>query len=97
MLTETFLILTRYNKKMYTGFHGSYWLFLNLIFCLPCIIVHQYNEANVMHILFSLLRINGLYMYRALLAHRQEALHRQQLAYCVHVMSVGCTRVKVER
>jgi hypothetical protein len=28
-----------------------------------------------MHFLFSLLRIKGLYMFRALLAHRQEGLH----------------------
>jgi hypothetical protein len=31
-------------------------------------------------------------MFRALLPHLQEALHKQQLAYCVRVMSVGCTR-----
>jgi hypothetical protein len=35
----------------------------------------QYSEANVMHFLFNLLRIKGLYMFRALLAHPQEALH----------------------
>jgi hypothetical protein len=28
-----------------------------------------------MHFLFSLLRIKGLYMFRALLAHLQEVLH----------------------
>jgi hypothetical protein len=28
-------------------------------------------------------------MFRALLAHPQEALHKQQLVYCVRVMSVG--------
>jgi hypothetical protein len=44
------------------------------MFCWPCIIVHQYSETNVMHFLFSLLRINGIYMFRALLAHPQEAL-----------------------
>jgi hypothetical protein len=49
-----------------------------------------------MHILFSLLRIKVLYMYRALLAHLQEALHKRHLVYCVHVMSVGCTRIGVE-
>jgi hypothetical protein len=37
-----------------------------------------------------LLRIKGLYMFRALLAHLQEALHKRHLVYCVHVMSVGC-------
>jgi hypothetical protein len=36
---------------------------------------HQYSETNVMHFLFNLLRIKGLYIFRALLAHPQEALH----------------------
>jgi hypothetical protein len=31
--------------------------------------INQYSETNVMHFLFSLLRITGLYMFRALLAH----------------------------
>jgi hypothetical protein len=35
-------------------------------------------------------------MFRALLAHLQEALHKQYLVYCMRVMSVGCTRIKVE-
>jgi hypothetical protein len=55
----------------------------------------QYSETNVMHFLFSLLRIKGLYMFRALLAHPQEALHKRHLAYCVRVMSVGCIRIGV--
>jgi hypothetical protein len=29
-------------------------------------------------------------MFRALLAHLQEALHKRHLVYCVRVMSVGC-------
>jgi hypothetical protein len=57
----------------------------------------QYSETNVMHFLFSLSIIKGLYMFRALLAHPQEALHELHLVYCVRVMSVGCTRVGVER
>jgi hypothetical protein len=37
-----------------------------------------------MHFLISLLRIMGLYMYRALLAaHPQEVLHKWHLVYCV--------------
>jgi hypothetical protein len=32
-------------------------------------------------------------MFQALLAHPQEALHKRHLAYCVRVMSVGCTLV----
>jgi hypothetical protein len=51
----------------------------------------QYSETNVMHFLFSLLKINGLYMFPALLAHSQEALHKRHLVYLVRVMSVGCT------
>jgi hypothetical protein len=54
---------------------------------------YQYSETNVMHFLFNLLRIKGLYMFRALLAHPQEALHKPNLVYCVRVMSVGCTRI----
>jgi hypothetical protein len=29
-------------------------------------------------------------MFRALLAHLQEALHKQRLVYCVRVMPVAC-------
>jgi hypothetical protein len=35
-------------------------------------------------------------MFRALLAYPQESLHKRHLVYCVRVVSVGCTRVKVE-
>jgi hypothetical protein len=66
--------------------------FWELIFCWPCIIVHQYSETNMMHFLFSLLRINGLCMFQASLAHSQEVLHKLHLVYCVRVISVGCTR-----
>jgi hypothetical protein len=54
---------------------------------------NQYSETNVTHFLFTLLRIKGLYMFRALLAHPQKALHKRHLVYCVCVMSVGCTRI----
>jgi hypothetical protein len=37
---------------------------------------HQYSQTNVTHFLLSLLRIKGLYTFRALLAHLQEALHK---------------------
>jgi hypothetical protein len=57
---------------------------------------NRFSETNVMQFLFSLLRIKDLYMFRALLAHPQEALHKQHLLYCVRVMSVGCTRFGVE-
>jgi hypothetical protein len=39
-----------------------------------------------MHFLFNLLRIKGLYMFRALLAHLQEALHKQHLVYGMRFM-----------
>jgi hypothetical protein len=32
-------------------------------------------------------------MFRALLAHPQEALHKRHLVYCVRLMSVGCGTV----
>jgi hypothetical protein len=51
---------------------------------------HQYSETNVMQFLFVLLRINGLYMFRALLAHLQEALHKWLVVDCVRIISVDC-------
>jgi hypothetical protein len=60
-------------------------LYPNLLFYWPCITVYQYIETNVMHFLFSLLRIKGLYMFRALLVHPQEALHKRHL-YIVCVL-----------
>jgi hypothetical protein len=41
--------------------------------------VGQYSEPNVMHLLFSLLRIKGLCKFRALVAHPQEAHHKRHL------------------
>jgi hypothetical protein len=54
-------------------------------------LVCQCSETNMMHFSFNLLRIKGLYMFRALLVHPQEALHKQHLVYCVHIglMSVS--------
>jgi hypothetical protein len=57
--------------------------------------IHQYSETNPMQFLFSLLRIMGLYMFRTLLADPQEVLYKRHLVYCVRVMSVGCTRIKI--
>jgi hypothetical protein len=56
----------------------------------------QLNQRDAF--LFSLLRINGPYRFRAFLAPLQEALHERRLVqvYSVHVMSVGCTRIGVE-
>jgi hypothetical protein len=41
----------------------------------------QCSKTSVVHFLFSLLRIKGLYMFRALLAHLQEALYKRRLVY----------------
>jgi hypothetical protein len=61
----------------------------------PCVSVY-WNQRDP-PLLFSLLKIKSLYMFRALLAYLQEALHKRHLVYCVRVMSVDCTRVGVER
>jgi hypothetical protein len=50
----------------------------------------------VLHFLFSLLKIMGLYMFRALLAHPQEVMNKGQLVYCVRFMCVGCTSMGEE-
>jgi hypothetical protein len=35
-------------------------------------------------------------MFRALLAHPHEALHKRHLIYCVRVLSAGCTSILVQ-
>jgi hypothetical protein len=67
------------------------------MFCWPCIIVYQYDEINVIHFSFNLLRIKSLYMFRALRAHPQEVLHKMHLVYCVRIKSVGCATIAVSR
>jgi hypothetical protein len=57
---------------------------------------YRCNEINVMHFSFNLLRIKGLCMFRALLAHPQEGIHKRHLVYCVRMMSVGCGTVAVK-
>jgi hypothetical protein len=58
----------------------------------------QYNETNVMHFSFSLLRIKGLYMFRALLAHPQEG-YTNGIWYvaCVQCQLQCCGMVAVRR
>jgi hypothetical protein len=41
------------------------------------ILRYQYSKTNVMHLLFNLFRIKGFYMFRALLAHLQQALQKR--------------------
>jgi hypothetical protein len=44
--------------------------------------LNQYSETNVMHFLLNLLRIKGLYMFRALLSHPQEAQTADGVMLC---------------
>jgi hypothetical protein len=43
------------------------------------------NETNVTHFSFILLGINGLYIFRALLTHPQDSLHKRYLVYCMRM------------
>jgi hypothetical protein len=52
--------------------------------CAQCHIVHYLQ-----------LRIMGLYVFLSLPADPQEVLNKQHLVYCMHVMSVGCTGIKL--
>jgi hypothetical protein len=60
------------------------------------ICLKQFNENKVMHFLFNLLGIKGLYMFRALFVHPQEALHKLHLTYCVRIMSVDCVSIAMK-
>jgi hypothetical protein len=59
-------------------------------------VCYQYNETNVMHFSFNLLIIKGPYIFRALLTHPPEVLHKRHLVYYVRVMSVGCATIAVK-
>jgi hypothetical protein len=59
--------------------------------------LYQYNETNVVHVSFNLLRIKGLCIFRALLAHPQEVLHKRHLVYCMRIMSVGWVMIIVKQ
>jgi hypothetical protein len=65
------------------------------MFSAPCIIVYQYTETNVVYFLLDVLRIKGLCMFRALLAHPQKMLHKRHLVHCVcFVMCYDVTRTQ---
>jgi hypothetical protein len=51
-------------------------------------LLRQYSETNVMNFSFNLLRIKGLYMFRGLLTHPQEALG-MLCACCVSWLNLG--------
>jgi hypothetical protein len=55
-----------------------------------------HSETTMTHFLLNLLRIKVLYVFRALVAHLQEALQIRPLVYCVRVMSVGFTGIGVD-
>jgi hypothetical protein len=67
-------------------------MFFNFSWVFVTICHIQYSKTNMMHFLFSLLRMNGLYMIHALYAHLQEAPHKRHLVCCVRAVSFGCTR-----
>jgi hypothetical protein len=58
--------------------------------------VYRYSETNVMHFLFSLLGIKGLYMFRTLLAHPQEALHNDTWYIACVLCQLAATGIGVE-
>jgi hypothetical protein len=49
-----------------------------------------------MHFSFNLLRIKGFYVFRALLAYSQEALHKRHLVRACVLCQLAATRVGVE-
>jgi hypothetical protein len=91
ILRRNFLLM-----KCSQGTNQKFWYCFRVWYVMSHISGYQYNETNVMHFLFDLLRIKGLCMFRALLVHPQEALNKLHLLYCVCVMSVGCTRTEAE-
>jgi hypothetical protein len=72
-------------------------ILFNLMFCWPCIIVYQYSKTNVMLFLFNLLRIMGLYVFQALLAHPQKVLTSGTWYIASVLCQLAATRVRVER
>jgi hypothetical protein len=63
---------------------------MNLLMLNKKIMLDQDITTDVMHFLFIVLRIKDLCMFRVLLAHLQDVLHKRHLIYCVRVISVGC-------
>jgi hypothetical protein len=66
------------------------------MFCWLCNIEYQCDKTNVMHFLFNLLRIKGLYMYRAVLAHPQVVLHNSTWYIAFVSCLLAAARVGVE-
>jgi hypothetical protein len=83
------------NKRIFPVSHNTALVSAFRLWGFAIFQAHQYNETNVMHFSFNVLRIKGLYMFRALLAHLQEALHKRYLVYCLRRMSVGCAALQL--
>jgi hypothetical protein len=62
-LSLTFLTVCTQTAVLFVMYLNIIWY---RIFC------NWYSTTNMMHVLFNLLRIKGLYMFWALLAHLQE-------------------------
>jgi hypothetical protein len=87
ILKVMFLMLEHTKRKFYL---------LNVLLIVHHSVSELYSETNAMQFLFSLLRLKGLYMFQALIAHPQEVLNKWHLVYYVFVISVGCTRIEVK-
>jgi hypothetical protein len=67
------------------------------VYSLALLLASQYNETNVMHFSFNLLRIKGIYMFRALLAHPQETLHKRHLVYARNIPNSVCAEPPTDK
>jgi hypothetical protein len=73
--------------------NGWYWgdvVLISIIFL--CLSIMKTMWCTFRSIL---LRIKGLYMFRALFAHPQEALRKRHLVYCVSIISVVCATIAI--
>jgi hypothetical protein len=58
---------------------------MNLMFCWPCIILTQFRNKQYQldtHATFHFIVAHSLDMFRELLAHPQEALHKRRVGDC---------------
>jgi hypothetical protein len=76
--------------------HNRRQIMRNLTGILVTITGFRYNETNVMHFSFNLLGIKGLYMFRTLLAHPQEALTSGTWYIACVLCQLAATRIGVE-
>jgi hypothetical protein len=62
VITENLKIFEIFRTSVFCFFSVVFYTNQYLLFCWPFIILYQYSETNMMHFLFSLLRIKGLYI-----------------------------------